>query len=130
MKVELRLDGTDEIIKNHGLDKSGKAQQFHTANVLRRIQKYMPYRTGAFIKTTIAQTDIRKPVIVTDEPYAKYLFYGVAMAGKAPKHLTEKPLEYTKTKGRKAGKRWDLALKAAEMSILRKELQAYINRGK
>ena len=63
---------------------------FHTKNVLRRIQKYMPYRTGATIKLTVAQTDPRVPEIVTEEPQAVYLYNGVSRSGK--------PLNYTKTK--------------------------------
>ena len=76
----------------------GPVQQFHTANVLRRIQKYMPYRTGATIKLTIAQTDTHVPEIVTDNPQARYLYYGVSKSGK--------PLNYTHTKTPLAGPRW------------------------
>ena len=51
------------------------------------VQKYMPYRTGATIKLTIAQTDTHVPEIVTDNPQARYLYYGVSKSGK--------PLNYT-----------------------------------
>lgn len=130
MKVSLRMNKTAQILKEHGLDASGDAQRFQTNNVLRRIVKYMPYRTGATIKLTIAQTDISKPFIVTDTPYAKYLYYGKAMEGNAPKKVTDRDLEYTKTKNPQAGPFWDRALVANEMPVLERELQAYINRRK
>lgn len=130
MKVKLKLNPTSRILREHGLDASGDVQKFHTQNVLRRIQKYMPFRTGATIKLTIAQTDISKPEIVTDVPYGKYLYYGKAMEGSAPKTVTDRDLEYTKTKNPQAGPFWDRALVAAEKAVLQRELQAYINRRK
>ena len=128
MKAKLKMNPVSQIIRDHGLNKSGDVQKFHTQNVLRRIQKYMPYRTGATIKLTIAQTDINKPEIVTDTPYAKYLFYGYAMEGKAPKRVTDRPLNYTKTKNPQAGPRWDRVLVAAEGNALAADLQRYIKR--
>lgn len=50
----------------------------------------MPYRTGATIKLTVAQTDPSVPEIVTEEPQAVYLYNGVSRSGK--------PLNYTRTK--------------------------------
>ena len=59
--VKIKLPTGKQIIDQLGLGEKGEAQMFHTANVLRRIQRYMPYRSGATIKLTIAQTDIRVP---------------------------------------------------------------------
>lgn len=128
MKVKFELHPVSQILKAKGLTSDGSVQAFHTQNVLRRIIKYMPYRTGSTIKLTIAQTDINKPYIVTDVPYAKYLYYGKAMEGKAPKVVTDRDLVYTKTKNPQAGPYWDRALVAAEMPAMQRELQAYIDR--
>ena len=128
MKVKLKMNPVNQIIRDKGLNASGDVQKFHTQNVLRRIQRYMPYRTGATIKVMIAQTNISKPEIVLDVPYAKYLFYGKVMVGKAPKKVTSIDLNYTKTKNPKAGKRWDLALSAAEGNQIAADLQRYIER--
>lgn len=57
MRVTLDFPAAEEILQEVGLDEQGDAQMFHTKNVLRRVQKYMPYRTGATIKLTVAQTD-------------------------------------------------------------------------
>lgn len=119
MNVTVKLDSPSKIKKRIGLDKSGAVQKFWTSTVLRRIQKYMPYRTGETIKLTIAQTDINTPEIVTDTPYARKLFYGVNDSGN--------PIKYTKTKNPNAGPRWDKALTAAEMPAMRQELQSYID---
>lgn len=127
-KYKLVMHPVNQIIRDHGLNPSGDVQAFHTQNVLRRIQKYMPYRTGATIKLTIAQTDIHKPEIVTDTPYARYLFYGYAMEGKAPKRVTDRPLNYTKTKNPNAGPRWDRALSAAEGAAMAADLERYMKR--
>lgn len=128
MKVHLKMKPVSQIEKRLGIDPGGDVQRFHTQNVLRRIVKFMPYRTGATIKVTIAQTDINKPFIVTDTPYAKYLYYGKAMAGRAPKTVTNRDLVYTKTKNPQAGPFWDRALVASEGAVIQLELQAYINR--
>ena len=54
MRVTLDFPAAEEILQEVGLDEQGDTQMFHTKNVLRRIQKYMPYRTGATIKLTVA----------------------------------------------------------------------------
>lgn len=127
-KITLDMKPVNQILKAKGLTAGGDVQRFHTQNVLRRIQKYMPYRTGATIKTMIAQTDINKPYIVTDTPYAKYLYYGKAMAGRAPRSVTNRDLVYTKTKNPQAGPFWDRALVASEGAVIQRELQAYIDK--
>lgn len=128
IKVYLRMNPVGQIMRDKGLDPAGKAQAFHTQNVLRRIIKYMPYRTGATIKVTIAQTDINKPRIITDVPFAKYLFYGKVMAPPVPTKATNRPLNYTKTKHPLAGPRWDRALSAAEGAAMAADLERYLRR--
>ena len=143
----LTMKEVNEIIRAKGVDKAGDVQQFHTANALRRIKRYMPYVTGATYKITAVQTNIKKPEIVTDTPYAKYLFYGKKMIdprinasgfltpegwrslkGKGVKVRTNEPLNYNRTKNPNAGPRWDQALSAAEGKAMTEDLQRYINR--
>lgn len=148
VQAYLEMNSVNQILKNKGLDISGDAQRFHTQNVLRRIIKYMPYRTGATIKLTIAQTNIAKPEIITDTPYAKMLYYGKVMkdpqTGAAgfltsngwysrrgvPKVKSDRDIVYTKTKNPNAGPYWDRALTASEGRILAQELQNYIKRSR
>lgn len=128
--VKVNMKPVNRILKEKGLTPGGDVQRFHTANVLRRIVKYMPYRTGATIKLTIAQTDVNGTLIVTDEPQARYLYYGKAMEGKPPKTVTDRPLNYTKTKNPLAGPFWDRSLVAAEGDKLQSDLQNYVDRRK
>ena len=146
MKITLKLPTPKQLIKRKGFDANGRVQQFHTQNVLRRIQRYMPYKTGTTYKITAAQTDIRKPEIVTDVPYGQVLYRGKVMvdprtgaAGfmtpegwRSRKGCTKVPtgrnLQYTRTKNPKAGPYWDRTLCACEGRAMAADLQRYINR--
>lgn len=144
--VTLEMKTVNQLVKDKGLDKTGNVQSFHTQNVLRRIKKYMPFRTGVTYKITVAQTDIRKPEVVTDTPYAKYPFHGKVMVDPrtgvagfmtpegwrsrkgCKKVLTDRDLQYTHTKNPQAGPRWDRTLSANEGRAMAADLQRYINR--
>ena len=130
MKINAKLEmhSPAQIMRDKGLTSNGSVQAFHTQNVLRRLIKYMPYRSGMLIKQAIVQTNINSPYIKVQAPQAKYLYYGHVMVGKAPKSVTDIPLNYTKTKNPKAGPFWDKALKSAEGTVITRELQNYINR--
>lgn len=95
-------------------------QSGHCLGIWLTIQKYMPYRTGATIKLTIAQTDTHVPEIVTDNPQARYLYYGMSKSGKS--------LNYTHTKNPLAGPRWDEAVMAAEGDAMAADLARYMRR--
>lgn len=146
MKVRMYLPTASQIIRRKGLSKDGAVQMFHTQNVLKRIKRYMPYRFGDTYKITVAQTNIRKPEIVTDVSYGQYLFRGKVMidpkTGAAGfmtpegwrsrkgcvKVLTKRDLKYTTTKNPHAGPHWDRTLVAFEGRALAADLQRYINR--
>lgn len=125
--VKVVMNPTNVIIRDKGLQAGGRVQMFHTANVLRRIQKYMPKDTSTLIKSAINQTDIRKPYIIIDTPYAKYQYYGKVMIGPAPKVVTDRPLNYSTAKNPLAGPFWDRRLSVAEGRALSAELQRYID---
>ena len=119
---------------------------FHTQNVLRRIKKFMPFRSGAMYKITVAQTDIRKPEIVTETPGALYLFRGKVMVDPklgvagfmtpegwrsrkgCVKVLTNRDLQFFKGKNPQAGPRWDKALSTNEGKAMAADLQRFIDR--
>ena len=142
----LSMKEINQIIKDKGMDPGGDVQAFHTQNVLRRIKKYMPFVSGALYKITVAQTNIRIPLIVTDAPQGKFLFNGKKMIDPkigaagfmtpegwrsrrgSVKILTSDPLEYNKSKNPQAGPRWDKALSAAEGPAMAADLQRFINR--
>ena len=92
MVVKLNMNPPSAIMKRLGIDARGKVQRFHTQNVLRRIVKYMPYRTGATIKLTQAQSPVSEPYINTHTDYARRLYLGVSATGKPLNYTTDKPL--------------------------------------
>ena len=146
MKVKLHLPSAAQIIRSKGLAADGAVQMFHTQNVLRRIKKFMPFRSGAMYKITVAQTDIRKPEIVTETPGANYLFAGKVMIDPKTnaagfmtpegwrsrkgcvKVLTDRDLQFFKGKNPQAGPRWDKALSANEGKAMAADLQRFIDR--
>ena len=146
MRVKIHLPGYKRLIQKKGLGERGRVQMFHTQNVLKRIKRYMPYRTGKTYKITVAQTNIVKPEIVTDAPYGKSLYYGKVMidprTGAAgfltpvgwrsrkgcTKVRTERNLRYTKTKNPDAGPYWDRTLSAREGRAMAADLQRFMNR--
>ena len=58
IKVEMKPVST--ILTRLGVDRNGAVQMFHTKNVLRRIKRYMPFKTGATYKITVFRRCIRK----------------------------------------------------------------------
>lgn len=146
MSAKVTINPVSQILRDHGLNPGGHVQRFHTSNVLRRIKRYMPYRSGMLIKKTVAATDISKPLIVTPGPEARMLYHGKVMVdpktGKSgfltddgwksrrgvAKVPSNRDLVYTTSKNAQAGSYWDRRLKAAEMPVITRELQNYIDR--
>lgn len=118
--VKMDLPGAEELIRKKGIGPGGRVQMFHTANVGRRIEKYIPKQTGN-LRRVKYKTSTQ---ITFSSPYAKYQYYGKVMKGKAPRVVTGKNLNY-----QEGGPFWDRALVADEGEVLREELQAFINRG-
>ena len=147
VKTELKVDTkpVEAILAKKGLNITGDVQQFHTANVLRRIVKYMPYRTGATIKIMQAQSPVDKPYINLATPYARYIHEGKVMVnaetGSGPPVIpnvgprwrrgtklkaTDRPLTYTKTKNPEAGPHWGERLMAAEGDAMLQDIKDYV----
>lgn len=147
VKTELKVDTkpVEAILAKKGLNITGDVQQFHTANVLRRIVKYMPYRTGATIKIMQAQSPADRPYINLATPYARYIHEGKVMVnaetGSGPPVIpnvgprwrrgtklkaTDRPLTYTKTKNPEAGPHWGERLMAAESDAMLDDLKKYV----
>ena len=135
----------EEILRRKGLTVNGDVQRFHTANVLRRIVRYMPYRTGATIKLTQAQSPVSRPEINTFVPYARYLHEGKVMVnaetgqgpgvvpGVGPRwrrgdqlKATEQDLTYTVTENPEAGPFWGKRLQEKEGDAMLADLKNYV----
>lgn len=144
-RVKIHID-PDAILLAHGLDDNGRAQQFLTHEVNRRITKFMPYRSGALsgkLKRVTAPNEI-----TISAPYARYQYYGKVMIDPAinaagfltkdgtwrshkgaVKVLTNRDLVYDTSKNASAGPFWDRRMMAAEGDALIADLKDYIKRG-
>ena len=89
LQLDFRLPEFGNLVKDLGLEEGGRAQQHLVKNVARRITKYVPKRTYSSIENAI-------------------------MAGRKPKHVTNKDIRYTTTFNRLAGPFWLERLMAAE----------------
>ena len=144
--IKVDMKPVQHIMKRLGVTAQGDVQRFHTANVRRRIQRYMPYRSGATIKLMIVQSSADEPFIHVDQDYAHYLYEGKVWVDPkthaagfltpngwrsrkgVPKVASDRDIEYDKTKNPEAGAHWDRRLVAAEGEVMRQELQDYVNR--
>lgn len=147
MRVKINMPSASRIIKNKGVGRGGDAQMFHTANVNRRMGKYMPHVSGAL---ETKQKRIRSSTeIEVVGPQVKYLYFGKKMVnaktGKGPALIpgvgyryrkgtvlkaTSQDLRYTTTYNQNAGPYWDRALVAAEGKAMCRDIQNYTNRRK
>lgn len=143
--IKTEMQPIAQILKNHGLDSNGRVQLYVTNMVNRRLSRYMPFRSGALatkLKYVASPTEI---VVVA--PYARYQYYGKVMVnaatGKGPALIpdvgyrfpkgsnlmvTDRDLEYDRTKNPEAGPFWDRRLMSKEKAQMVKEVQDYINR--
>lgn len=144
--IKVDMAPVSQIMKRLGVTPGGDVQQFHTANVRRRIQKYMPYRSGATIKLMIIQSPAEEPFIHVDAPYARMLYHGKVMVDPkthaagfltangwrsrkgVKKVVSDRDIQYDKTKNPQAGPFWDRRLLAAEGAAMGQDLQNYANR--
>ena len=144
--IKVNMVPVQKILDGLGVTARGDVQRFHTANVRRRIQKYMPYRSGAAIKLMMVQSPVDDPFIHVDAPFARMLYHGKVMVDpktKAAGFLTEngwrsrknvkkvvssRDIAYDKTKNPQAGPLWDRRLVAAEGAAMQQDLQNYVDR--
>ena len=125
-RIKVEMKPVNTILTRLGVDKNGDVQKFVTNTINRRMTRYMPYRTGALstkLKYVKSPTEIE--VLA---PYARYQYYGKAMAGPPPKEVTDKPLQYTKDFNPQAGPFWDRRMMAAEQNAIAADVMAYIRR--
>lgn len=144
--IKVDMAPVKAVMDRLGVNAHGDVQRFHTANVRRRIQRYMPYRSGATIKLMVIQSPADEPFIHVDVPFARVLYYGKVMVdpktGAAgfltangwrsrkgvPKVASDRDIQYTDTKNPQAGPFWDRRLMAEEGGAMAAELQEYVRR--
>ena len=125
-RIHVDMKPISTIINRLGLGKNGAVQGFVTNSVNRRITRYMPYRAG--VLATKSKYITSPSTIEVISPYARYQYYGKAMAGPAPKYVTDRSLNYDKTEHPLAGPLWDRRMMAAEGKQIAAEVQRYVDR--
>lgn len=70
------------------------AQKFIDSEVLRLCSPYVPFQSGMLEKSGILGTVIGSGEVNYNSPYARYLYYGKLMVGRAPKELTDIDLKF------------------------------------
>lgn len=71
-----------------------RAQMFVDSEVLRLSSPYIPFQSGMLEKSGILGTTVGSGEVIWNAPYARYLYYGKVMVGRAPKKLTDKNLKF------------------------------------
>ena len=107
LKYELKDFDKGKIVSKYEMQQGGKTQLFLADTCFRRMQKYVPFETGA-----LSTTATIKPGSVTyEQPYAHK--------------------QYTTNKGKGIrGKYWDRKMKASEKELVAQEVEAYAKKMK
>lgn len=113
MRIKINLKSAEEIIKQKGLEPGGKVQLAFAESLLFYGDKRTPkqensllnsaeVKSGNLINSVEVKSGGRE--IYYPGPYARYLWYGVAMEGKPPMHPTNRPLQFQESPTR--GEKW------------------------
>ena len=107
LKYELKDFDKGKIVSKYEMQQGGKTQLFLADTCFRRMQKYVPFETGA-----LSTTATIKPGSVTyEQPYAHK--------------------QYTTNKGKGIrGKYWDRKMIANEKELVAQEVEAYTKKMK
>lgn len=143
--VRVSMKPAQRMILELGVDKNGDVQAQWTNDVMRRMVRYMPFRTGTTATKLMFMRSSTE--IEVAAPYARYLYCGKVMVnaktGKGPMYIpnvgyryregtilkaTDRDLTYTKTKNPLAGPFWDRTLMTAEGDQMIADLQTYVDR--
>ena len=111
------------IASRKGLGPGGKLRKYLAARVKLHCDPYVPMRSGTLKNTAQISSDGSE--LVYNQPYAHYQYHGMAMAGRAPKHYTGKPLRHNGAPMR--GPHWEKRMLADHVHDLEQEVVAFIN---
>jgi hypothetical protein len=120
----LEMKSTDLLLRERGLQDMGKVQRFIDQEVIRLMDPRTPNLNGVLIKSATLGTKIGSGEINQIAPNARYDYYGKLMVSSVTgsawarhgekKILTDKDLEFNKSKNALAGPFWFERMKADE----------------
>jgi hypothetical protein len=121
VNYNLEMKSIAQLCQERGIQVNGKTQRFIDQEVIRLMDPYTPQLNGVLIKSATLGTKIGSGDIKQNAPYARYQYYGKLMVssvtGSAWSHgeskvLTDKDLQYNKSKNSQAGPFWFERMKA------------------
>lgn len=130
--VKVKLNSSNKIIKDHGLDSNGRATRFLRDEADRLMNPFVPMDNGMLRRN---KTYPNASTIKYTSPYAHYQYTGKLMLTKSgssyakkgeKKFYTNKKLKYH-TSG--TGDHWDKLMLQRHRNNLTKDVQNYINSG-
>lgn len=131
-KVKVKINSTNKILKDHGLDQDGRAIRFLRDDADRLMNPYIPMDNGILRRNKSYPSNHEIKYI---SPYAKYQYYGKLMLAKngsswakkgEKKVLTSRNLKYH-TFG--TGPKWNELMMQRNKNTLIKDLENYIKTG-
>ena len=114
--MPVKMAPTSVIKANLGITPDGWVSKFATQTCAIHMDKYVPYRRGILSEYTIEDGNL----IVYDQDYARYQYYGVSKNGK--------PFHYNPEKHPLATSEWDKHMWNAEKQDVIKEIQDFMRR--
>lgn len=122
VKIDVKFSPNDALQKR-GMGGSPELRRFLAARVKTRCDPYVPMQQGVLKNTAQVSSDGSQ--LIYSAPYARYQFYGVVMAGRAPKTLTGKAIQYHKGAPMR-GKQWLNRMMADHRGDIEKDVAGYI----
>ena len=77
MRIDVKLDSNDAMLKRRGLNLSGRVQRLMTTECARQMDPYVPMRQGTLKNTRFIGPDY----VLYRGPYAHYQYVGKLMVG-------------------------------------------------
>lgn len=138
MKLTVKVNDKDTILRNHGLQEGGAVQKLVDVECMRYMSSYMPRRqAGELEHMMVLATVIGSGQIDTPGPYAHYLHEGILYVSPTTgsswakkgeiKVPTGKELTYAGAPMR--GKKWFDRMKADHKDDILRAAQALVRRG-
>lgn len=109
MNIDFKLNEASKIIKDHGLEKNGSANEFLRNEVDRFCDPYIPFAPGSGVHLKSNKSYPSKSEIEYSGPYAHYHYKGILMLAPSgssfaklgeKKHYTSKKMNYQGSKRR------------------------------
>lgn len=131
-KVKVKINSTNKILKDHGLDQDGRAIRFLRDDADRLMNPYIPMDNGILRRNKSYPSNHEIKYI---SPYAKYQYYGKLMLAKngsswakkgEKKVLTSRNLKYH-TSG--TGPKWNELMMQRNKNTLIKDVENFIKIG-